>query len=349
VSDLPGVSIIVPNYNYERYIGAAIESALAQDHPNCEVIVVDDCSTDGSRAVIERYTDRVRSVLLPQNGGQIAAISAGWPLARYDILIFLDSDDLLLPHAASTVARAWSEGVTKVQFPMITINAEGRPIGHVAPKYPAHLDTQMIREFILKAGASPSTPGTGNAYAKGLLEKVSPIDDAEGVGWMDPVLETNAPFYGEVITLREPLAQYRMHDANNYQRQVLSADQFVRYVNSFDAKLAYVQRRCEALGLSFDPEAAKYRSIWYLECEMSASKLLPRDDPRRVPPLQIIGRAFRALPQSPYDLKRRAALMSWLTAVAFAPPRLAEELIAYRHIVARRPRWLERVIRIVTT
>jgi glycosyltransferase involved in cell wall biosynthesis len=59
---LPGVSIVIPNYNYERFVGEASESALAQDHPDCEVIVVDDCSTDGSRAIIEGYGDRVRAI-----------------------------------------------------------------------------------------------------------------------------------------------------------------------------------------------------------------------------------------------------------------------------------------------
>src|SRR5215208_2486783 len=191
---LPGVSIIVPNYNYERFVGVAIESALAQDHPDCEVIVVDDRSTDGSRAVIERYADRVRTVFRPENGGQVAAINTAWPLARHPILIFLDSDDLLVPHAASTVARAWTPGVAKVQFPMASIDGEGRPLGHVAPKYPPNLDTETLRRELLTTGSCPATPGSGNAYAKWLLERVEPV---AGPIWMDGQLEVNAPFYGE--------------------------------------------------------------------------------------------------------------------------------------------------------
>ena len=83
---LPGVSIVIPNYNYAHFVGEAIESALAQDHPAREVIVVDDCSTDASRSVIERYADRVRTVFLAENGGQLVAINAAWPLARHPIL-----------------------------------------------------------------------------------------------------------------------------------------------------------------------------------------------------------------------------------------------------------------------
>jgi glycosyltransferase involved in cell wall biosynthesis len=349
MSTLPGVSIVIPNYNYERFIGATIESALAQDHPDCETIVVDDCSSDGSRTVIERYGDQVRAVFLPQNGGQVAALNAGWPLARHPLLILLDSDDLLEPNAASTVARACAPGVVKVQFPMTSIDAEGRPLGHIAPKYPRHLNTEAIRDFILRVGASPSTPGSGNAYAKSLLEQISPIEGTEEVGWMDPVLETNAPFYGEVVTLREPLARYRMHGANNYLGEVINAERFVKYVDYFEAKLRYIGRRCATWGLTFDPEAAKLCSIWYLECQMAAVKLMSRSDPRRIPPLRILGGAMRAAPRSPYDLKRRAVLLAWLAAVALAPRRVAEELIAYRFVVARRPRWLEHAVRIVAS
>src|SRR5690348_744343 len=64
---LSGVTIIIPNFNYAHFVSAAIESALAQDHLDCEVIVVDDCSTDGSQAIIEGYGDRVRAIFRPTN------------------------------------------------------------------------------------------------------------------------------------------------------------------------------------------------------------------------------------------------------------------------------------------
>jgi Glycosyl transferase family 2 len=347
MSELPGVSIIIPNYNYERFIGEAIESALAQAHPDCEVIVVDDCSTDTSRSVIERYADRVQTVFLTKNGGQLAAINATWPLARHPILIFLDSDDRLVPHAASTIARAWAPKMGKVQFPMVSIDANGRPLGHVAPKYQGDLDTKTLREFILKTGGAPSTPGSGNAYAKWLLERLSPIEPAEGMIWLDPVLETNAPFYGEVLTLPEPLAEYRTHGTNGYQRQDLSLDGFARYISVFESKLAYVEKRAPCWGEAFDAEAAKRCSIWYTECLMAAAKLSPRGAPHQMHPLRVLGRALRAAPRSPHSVKQRAVHLAWLTAVTLAPRGTAENLIAYRFVIARRPRWLERAVKLL--
>src|SRR5208282_584801 len=95
-SGRPLVSIIVTNYNYARYLRAAIDSALAQTYPHVEVIVVDDGSTDESREVIESYEKRVLPVI-KANGGHGSAVNAGFVVSRGEIVIFLDADDELLP------------------------------------------------------------------------------------------------------------------------------------------------------------------------------------------------------------------------------------------------------------
>ena len=173
MSESRGVSIIVVNYNNERFLAAAIDSALAQDHPHCEVVVVDDRSTDNSRTIIGRYGVRIRPVLRETNGHQLAALNSAWPLARYPILIFLDSDDLLVPHAARTLAGAWTTSTVKAQFPLASIDEAGRLIGHVAPKYPPDLDTATLKAQLLRIGQSYSSPGSGNAYSRALLDRVS--------------------------------------------------------------------------------------------------------------------------------------------------------------------------------
>lgn len=90
------VSVVIPAYNAERYIAAAVDSALAQTYPNCEVIVVDDGSTDGTPQILAGYGDRIR-VHRQANGGSSAACNAGVELARGRWVAFLDADDLWLP------------------------------------------------------------------------------------------------------------------------------------------------------------------------------------------------------------------------------------------------------------
>jgi len=87
------VSVIMPCYNGERYLAESIESALGQTHPLVELIVVDDGSTDGSRAVAERYGDRIQWTQR-DHSGIAGARNHGIEQARGEYLAFLDSDDL---------------------------------------------------------------------------------------------------------------------------------------------------------------------------------------------------------------------------------------------------------------
>lgn len=104
----PLVSIIIPNYNYAPYLGEAIDSALAQTHQPVEVIVVDDGSTDASRSVIQRYGDAIQAVF-QSNAGVSSARNAAIARARGAYVLFLDSDDVLLPGACATLLNAFSE------------------------------------------------------------------------------------------------------------------------------------------------------------------------------------------------------------------------------------------------
>lgn len=93
------VSIIIPAFNYERYVARAIESALAQDYPAVEVVVVDDGSTDGTAAVAEQFVDRGVRVIRQANQGLAAARNTGIAHATGELLFFLDADDFLEPQA----------------------------------------------------------------------------------------------------------------------------------------------------------------------------------------------------------------------------------------------------------
>ena len=92
----PLVSIIIPCYNAEQYVAEAIQSALDQTYPNCEIIVIDDGSTDGSLDVIKTFSDRVRWETGPNRGGCVAR-NRGLELARGEWIQFLDADDRITP------------------------------------------------------------------------------------------------------------------------------------------------------------------------------------------------------------------------------------------------------------
>lgn len=90
----PLVSVIIPCWNAEGFIGEAIESALAQTYPHVEVIVVDDGSTDSSLTVLRPFEDRICFETGP-NRGASSARNRGLKLAQGELIQFLDADDLL--------------------------------------------------------------------------------------------------------------------------------------------------------------------------------------------------------------------------------------------------------------
>ena len=92
----PLVSVIIPTYNRGWIIGEAVDSVLAQEYPNTELIVVDDGSTDATDAVLAAYGNRIR-LLRQKNRGVSAARNAGIRAAAGGLIAFLDSDDLWLP------------------------------------------------------------------------------------------------------------------------------------------------------------------------------------------------------------------------------------------------------------
>lgn len=94
------VSIITPNWNCAKFIGETIRSVQAQTYQNWEMIIVDDCSTDGSETVVEPYMredKRIKFLRNPKNSGAAITRNYGLREAKGRWIAFLDSDDLWLP------------------------------------------------------------------------------------------------------------------------------------------------------------------------------------------------------------------------------------------------------------
>lgn len=108
IQQQPLVSIITPSLNQAAFIGAAIDSVLAQDYPQIEYLVVDGGSTDDTLEILKRYGDRVRWISEP-DAGQADAIDKGIRLTRGQVLAWLNADDLYLPGAVARAVAAFVE------------------------------------------------------------------------------------------------------------------------------------------------------------------------------------------------------------------------------------------------
>ncbi|MEV6654083.1 bifunctional glycosyltransferase family 2 protein/CDP-glycerol:glycerophosphate glycerophosphotransferase [Streptomyces sp. NPDC051219] len=109
---MPRFSVIVPVYKVQAYLQESLDSVLSQSCTDLELIAVDDCSPDACGSIIDEYAardSRVTAVHLPRNAGLGPARNAGLERATGDYLIFLDSDDTLVPGALRAIADRLEE------------------------------------------------------------------------------------------------------------------------------------------------------------------------------------------------------------------------------------------------
>ena len=106
----PNVSIILPVYNGARYLAQAIDSCLNQTYRNIELIIVDDCSTDETPAIVRSYTDpRIRYVRNKTNRRLPQSLNIGFALATGEYLTWTSDDNEFLPHAIETMLKILME------------------------------------------------------------------------------------------------------------------------------------------------------------------------------------------------------------------------------------------------
>jgi glycosyltransferase involved in cell wall biosynthesis len=130
-SEIPGVSVVIPAYNYARFLPGAIESVLNQTYPRFELIVVNDGSTDETAEVVARYGGRVRYIY-QENAGLSAARNTGIRAAEFPFVSFLDADDEFAPDLLDRIMSVFASlppnfGLVSCRELQIDANGDFRP------------------------------------------------------------------------------------------------------------------------------------------------------------------------------------------------------------------------------
>lgn len=324
------VDVVVTNHNYGRFLPQAIESALAQTHPDINVVVVDDGSSDDSRDVLRGYEDRVE-VVLKEQGGQASALNAGLERCRGDVLFVLDADDRLRPQAAERVAGAFAgrPELSKVQFPMAIVDAGGAPTGAVKPGGHLRAPTGDQRRAELASPFDlPWLPGGGTGFRTEAVRRILPIPAAEyprsGADWY---LVHLTALLGEAALLEEVCAEYRVHGGNAYEleRDEIDLDHVREAIVFAGATTRALEALADRLGLEHP------RPI--LSCADLANRLVSlKLDPGRHPvpgdrAPALLADAVRATHRRfDVSLPMKVLLVAWFALEAAAPRRLARAL-----------------------
>ena len=258
------VSVIIPTYNRASYLPETLQSLLRQTRPADEILVVDDGSTDNTAEVVAQFHPAV-TYIRQENRGVNAAREVGQEQATGDALLFIDSDDLLLPDALRRMEQAlWSRPAAPLVFCRAQIiDEESRviePLWKIPDAAEECWDPLLDGNFIRSTGS--------------VLVRRAAIDAAGGWDktlrgnedwdlWLR-LAEGNTPF----VRVSEPLFQYRVHSANTSSNNDLMRQTGLRvYQKQMDrhrsdpARYAAIRRRYEGCfppgEAPLDPHAPK--------------------------------------------------------------------------------------------
>jgi glycosyltransferase involved in cell wall biosynthesis len=235
-SSNPLVSVIMPNFNNEKYLAQAIDSVLQQTSTNFELLVVDDGSTDRSLEILESYGDSIQ-YFSTENRGAAAARNLGILNSKGSLIAFLDSDDLwLLGKLSKQVAKLLDEDLDLVYCHVQEIDARNNP---GITKY-AQFKGNCFKDFIENPSVAVIVAGMSTAIIRRELLALSGLFDTSV-----PAPTEDWDFLrryckqARVGYCEEVLTQYRIHATN------ISASSFRRYFsgNLFSLHKMFLEER----------------------------------------------------------------------------------------------------------
>ncbi|GAX44195.1 family 2 glycosyl transferase [Tolypothrix sp. NIES-4075] len=225
--DKPLVSVLVPNYNYAKYIGETLESALCQTYPNFEVIVCDDGSKDNSCEVIESYVQkdsRIKLIRKP-NGGVATALNAAYQASKGEIICLLDADDIWMDNKLQKILDVFRSD-PKCGFAIhnvIQIDAQGNLI-KLTPTLRRLASGWMALSALENGGFVYNIPpASALSLRREIADSIFPLNE-EFKRNADSLIFRFAPFITVIGSAPEVLSKFRLHGANTTSFTNLTAD-----------------------------------------------------------------------------------------------------------------------------
>jgi glycosyltransferase involved in cell wall biosynthesis len=258
----PWLSVVMPTFNGERYLGLALESIRAQELLGVEVVAVDDGSTDGTLPLLRSYTARLPLRIVESQGGRswVRATNQGLAVARGEYACFLHQDDLWLPGRLAHVHRSLGQhqGTVFLLHPAWFIDARGRRLGLWRPPLPAgrpDLPAALVVERLLVQNFIPIPSPVF------LREAATRSGSLDSTLWFtaDWDLWLRLAELGRTLYLSRALSAFRIHPLSQTSRGSVSPAEFrSQYEHVLDR---YLEAWRGQLGAAADVEAAARLSV----------------------------------------------------------------------------------------
>ena len=201
----PLVSIVTPSFNQAAFLEETIRSVLEQDYEPVEYVVVDDGSTDGSVAIVERYAHRLAWWTAQENRGQVPAINLGFTHTTGEYMAYLNSDDTLLPGAVARMA-----GALESDPDLLLVYGDARYTDE-SSQVTGYLSSREFDVAAMVRSADNHVVQPSTMWRREAWERFGPFDER---GWYFFDFEFFLQFPpNRVRRIPEPLSTYRIHPA----------------------------------------------------------------------------------------------------------------------------------------
>ncbi len=258
LSDDPPVSVILTSYNYARFVGQAIDSVFGQTHGNCELIVVDDGSTDGSPEVIREKLANApfpARLLCQENRGQAAAMNTAFGEAKGEVIAFLDSDDHWAPTKLQEMLAFMKTLPDGAVYQHQVEDGSGKRFFNPICSgdfYPLWLETGEVNTATRHDLFLVFAPTSALMFHKSVLDRIFPLPE-QLVVCPDTFIAFIACRFGPLYSNPRTLGAWRFHNDNAGKKSRFSYKKY-----GVPVLLAAINDRLRALG---DPIRLTYRPI----------------------------------------------------------------------------------------
>jgi len=225
---MPKVSVVVPVFNQEKYIGECVDSILGQTYPDIEAIVVDDGSTDNTSSILRSYGEKI-VYIRQENKGASAALNTGLRAARGEYIGWLSSDDIYLPNKIDEQMKFFGKhkDVSATYTDFYVTDGRGKVTREIVSPY-----FEDKRDFIFNMVRGNFINGSSVVFKRKCLEKVGYFDKslklhADGDMWFRMLKYFK---FGHVPQL---LLKYRWHETNASRDTVAMRRFLYRYYQKF--------------------------------------------------------------------------------------------------------------------
>ncbi|HVZ24836.1 MAG TPA: glycosyltransferase family 2 protein [Sediminibacterium sp.] len=205
----PRISVVMATYNGSAYLPQQLDSILSQTLLPVEIIVVDDCSTDETPALLEDYVQKyplIRLIKQATNQGYIQSFAKGMELATGEFIALSDQDDRWMPEKLA-ILHAAIQGHELVYSDSILVDATGKPLG----KKMSDIRNQLSYHSCLMYTVGAWAPGHAMLFRRELAQRSQPFPD---IVTHDYWLGFVAACKGTVQYVNRPLVAYRQHTQN---------------------------------------------------------------------------------------------------------------------------------------